>query len=82
MDTLKLLIRELIKEISEDSDSDKDLLTEPDAISDENEENEVSVVANIAGATTPLGTGPTYPNTPKKKKKTRLPVENEDWYKN
>ena len=55
MNGLRRLIRRLIKEIYEESsDLDPDLLVEPDDPGD-NEENEVSVVAGIAGATAPAG---------------------------
>lgn len=40
-----------------------ELLTEPDLPPEEDEQEEQSVVANIAGATTPLGTDATYPNS-------------------
>ena len=40
------------------------LLTEPDyPPGDEEEQEEQSIVANIAGATTPLGTDATYPDS-------------------
>ncbi len=58
-------------EIDENVDvsDDGELLTEPDASNEEEEEtDEQSVCANIAGVTTPLGTGPTYPNKGKKRK--------------
>ena len=60
-------------EIADEDTKDKDLLLEPDA-SAENDENdddmpEQSVVANIAGATAPLGADATFPN---KKKKSKL----------
>ena len=45
-----------------DSPNPADLLIEPDFPEEEEEQEEQSVVANISGATTPLGTGPTYPN--------------------
>jgi len=46
-----------------DSPEPVDLLTEPDLPEEEEEDQkEQSVAANIAGATTPLGTGSTYPN--------------------
>jgi len=54
---------------NDDDDKPKNLLTEPDE-PDEGDDpaKEQSVVANIAGVTTPLGTGPTYPNKGKKRK--------------
>ena len=45
------------------SDSEKDLITEPDLTEDEDEHDEQSVAANVAGVTTPLGTDATYPNS-------------------
>jgi hypothetical protein len=50
--------------LAEDVDEPKsDLLTEPDLPEDDGEQEEQSVVANVAGATTPLGTDATYPNS-------------------
>ena len=50
--------------LSEDKDVKDDLLTEPDLPEpEEDETTEQSVVANIAGATTPLGTDATYPDS-------------------
>lgn len=82
MQKLRRLIREVIKEIAasiKDDDGahpDSTLLTEPDDPSgDEDtvdaEVEEASGVAAIAGVTTPLGTGSTYPNEKRKKKKLR-----------
>jgi len=68
MKLLRRFIRTLLAEELEDDKPDN-LLTEPDDIKGEEQENEVSMVAGISGVTTPLGTGPTYPNKPKKKKK-------------
>ena len=48
---------------------DENLLLEPDEVEDSNDAVEVSTVANIAGVSTPLGTGPTYPIKAKKKRK-------------
>ena len=50
--------------LAEDVDEPENgLLTEPDLPKDDDEQEEQSVVANIAGATTPLGTDATYPNS-------------------
>ena len=74
MNALRQFIRLLIETESEKEDPDtKDLLTEPDEF-DGREEDEVSVVANIAGVTTPLGSGPTYPNKPAKRRKSPAQV--------
>ncbi len=52
-----------------DIDDDGELLTEPDVSRDDDEDaNEQSVCANIAGVTTPLGTTSTYPDRKKKRK--------------
>ena len=78
MNVLRNFIREFLlreKKNAEDEPSkkkDDNLLLEPDEV-DEPAQEEVSVVANIAGVTTPLGTGPTYPDKRKKKKKRSLP---------
>ena len=59
----------------------EDLLTEPDDVefsavdgTGQELEKEASAVGAIAGVTTPLGTGPTYPADAKRKKKQKLPV--------
>ena len=68
MNALRQFIRFLIEtEKKDDSEKEKDLLTEPDE-AEGREEDEVSVVASIAGVTTPLGTGPTYPDKPRKRR--------------
>jgi hypothetical protein len=72
---------------SDDKDGPPDdLLTEPDFIEDPDEEGEdirkeISAISTgggamtstnaIGGATTPMGTGPTYPSKKKKKKRKR-----------
>ena len=56
-------------EVDDDKKSDEDLLLEPDEVEDSNATSEINTVANIAGVSTPLGTGPTYPIKPKKKRK-------------
>ena len=68
-------LRQYIRFILEE----KEILGEPDLSSqderdDDKEKEEQSVVSSIAGVTTPLGTGPTYPNPPKKKRK-KSPAE-------
>ena len=85
MRNLRLLVREIIKEIyhyQEGTDvEDEDLLTEPDDVefsavdrTGQELEKEASAVGAIAGVTTPLGTGPTYPADAKRKKKKKLPT--------
>ena len=69
MKNLRTLVREILKELSGSSEKEE-LLTEPDEAPPGEEENEVSAVGAIAGVTTPLGTGPTYPAGRKKDKKT------------
>jgi len=64
-------VRWMLHEAEHECDDDKpeNLLTEPDEPDSEDDPaEEQSVVANIAGVTTPLGTGPTYPNKGKKRK--------------
>jgi hypothetical protein len=63
-----------------DDEKDDKLLTEPDEPDDPDRagQEEQSVVANITGVSTPLGTGPTYPAGRKKRKKRALP---KDWQK-
>ena len=79
MKTLRKFIREFLlreKKNAEDEPSKKDnenLLVEPDEIKEPGQE-EVNVVANIAGVSTPLGTGPTYPAGKRKKKKKSFPI--------
>ena len=59
---LRWLIREMLAE--------EEVLGEPDeSAEDERERDEQAVAAAVAGVTTPLGTGPTYPNKKRKKKK-------------
>jgi len=77
MQNLRKLVREIIKEIHHEdkqASNDEELLIEPDEPESEKEENEASVVAGIAGATTPLGTSSTYPGRNNQKKKKKLPV--------
>ena len=53
----------------DDEEKPDNLLLEPDIVMEpEKEKDEQSVVANIAGVTTPLGTGPTYPAKSRRKK--------------
>ena len=74
MRALRLYIRSLIREMKEEAAKKADdLLTEPDEVQEREEASTDEVgVAAIAGATTPLGTGPTYPSGAKRKKK-KLP---------
>ena len=59
---LRWLIREMLAE--------DEVLGEPDeSAEDERDKDEQAVVSAIAGATTPLGTGPTYPDKKRKKRK-------------
>ena len=89
MRSFRHLIRTLIREMNEGEEKDEKLLTEPDDVPDRDEDTEeaadasvpgcpgvpkeASAVASIAGVTTPLGTGPTYPGASKKRKKKKLP---------
>ena len=54
---------------TDDEEKPDNLLLEPDVAMDPEERDEQNVVANIAGVTTPLGTGPTYPAGARRKKK-------------
>jgi hypothetical protein len=65
-----ILERYLLEKDSGDEQPD-DLLLEPDA-SEEQAQDEVNAVANIAGVTAPLGQGPAFPANKNKKKK-KLP---------
>jgi len=67
--------------LEEKTKKDVEILAEPDLSSEDEREkdsSEQSVVSSIAGVTTPLGTGPTYPinrkRSPEKNKK-RSPAE-------
>lgn len=71
MKDLRKFIRYLI-ENEERKQEAEDLLTEPDEIEEREEENEASS-GGVAGVSTPLGTGPTYPNTRRQSKKLRSP---------
>ncbi len=71
-----LLLREYVREVLrlfEKKDKDKedeqsDLLVEPDESDDPDKKTEISG-GGVVGAITPLGTGSTYPDKAKKKKK-------------
>ena len=67
---MKDLLKEYIRFLIE-----KEILGEPDqSEEDEKEaEDEQAVVSAVAGATTPLGTGPTYPDDDKRKRKSTGP---------
>ena len=86
----ELLRKFVLQVLSEEKDKEDNLLGEPDlSKEDEREEDgeeahhdEQNVVANIAGVTTPLGTGPSYPNKSKRKKnKKSQDDQDKDWYK-
>lgn len=50
--------------------AEEEVLGEPDeSAEDEREQDEQSVAAAVPGVATPLGTGPTYPNKSRRKKK-------------
>jgi hypothetical protein len=63
MQNLREIIRRILLE--------EEILAEPDETNQEEHDQEEQSVAGIAGATTPLGTGPTYPDKLKKKHKKR-----------
>jgi hypothetical protein len=55
---------------AESDDDKKQILSEPDESEERSKKrDEQSVVSSIAGVTTPLGTGPTYPSNRRKTKK-------------
>lgn len=62
MRILRRLIREMLAE--------EEVLGEPDeSAQDEHEDDQTEQSVAVPGATTPLGTGPTYPNKSTKKEK-------------
>ena len=67
------LLREYIRRLLEnDEEITDDLLVEPDEIEEREEDDEVkefSAVGAIAGASTPVGTGPKHPGYDKLRKK-------------
>ena len=71
MKLLRQYIRQLIAEVDKDREKPDNLLIEPDDASDDEDEEqeEQSVAADVAGVTTPLGTGPTYPADKGKRRK-------------
>ena len=85
MHVIRQLIREylLYRLLEKKEEKRDDLLTEPDEPNGlEDSKDEVSVVSNIAGVTTPLGTGPTYPTNKKRKLRPKIDHVDDDWYKN
>ena len=70
MNELRTYIRKIIESVIKK----KELIGEPD-LSEDNEENEVSLATSVAGVTTPLGTTATYPRKLNKKKKKKSPTE-------
>ena len=77
MDILRTFIRNVLLEVSA-SDSevhqkDEELLTEPDDNDGKEREDEASF-GGVPGVATPLGTGSTYPDEPKKKRKSKKHV--------
>ncbi len=71
MKNLRDIIREIIREMM--IDEKEELLGEPD-LADGREEEEASS-GGVAGVSTPLGTGPNYPNKPRRSKKIRSPLD-------
>jgi len=73
----------LVRLLEKKDDKKDDLLTEPDEPNGmDDPKEEVSVVSSIAGVTTPLGTGPTYPTKRKRKLRPKIDKIDDDWYKN
>jgi len=72
MQSLREFIRIILRE---EAEAGAEVLGEPDeSAEDEREEghHEQAIAGAVAGAVTPLGTGPTYPDDMKKKHKKRL----------
>ena len=64
MQNLREIIRRILLE--------EEILAEPDETNqEEHDQEEQSMAGAVAGVTTPLGTGPTYPDKLKKKHKKR-----------
>ena len=91
MHILRKYIRECLIFERHISEEDEDaLLLEPD-MTDEEPQDEVNAISSggasmqssgaITGVSTPLGTGPAYPNKRKKKSKKKLKTGSTDWYK-
>lgn len=70
MEELRTVIRSLIQEMLKEKE---ELLTEPDEASGREEEE--ASAGGVAGVSTPLGTGPTYPDKSKRSKKIRSPLD-------
>ena len=70
MEELRIVIRSLIKEMMNEKE---ELLTEPDEV--EGREEEEASVGGVVGVSTPLGTGPAYPNKSNRPKKLRSPLD-------
>jgi len=69
MQNLRKLIRRILLESLR---FEKDLITEPDGVEGREEETEKEVSAGgVPGVSVPLGAGPTYPASRKRKKKTK-----------
>ena len=60
---LRRIIREKIKRALEVTVEEPELITEPDDVSEE--PSEEASAGGVAGVTTPLGTGPTFPKNRK-----------------
>ena len=75
-------LRKYVRLVLENSKDSKELLTEPDSPPEDEESQEEASAGGVAGVTTPLGTGPTYPSKKKKKSKKKKSVVGDDnWYK-
>ena len=74
-------LRKYIRLILETPGPDKELLGEPDLTSNDDESKEEVSAGGVAGVTTPLGTGPTYPGNKKRKPSKKKSVADDDWYK-
>ena len=84
MNLLRKYVRLIVREAADNGKTnkekrDEDLLLEPDEINDPDDKSELNTVANIAGVSTPLGTGPTYPLKSKKKRKNPAEIVGGDY---
>ena len=66
---LRQYIRESLRIFFESKEDDQELLAEQDETTGEKSEENTIAGGGLGGVTTPLGTGPTYPDEPKKKKR-------------
>jgi len=76
MNGLREYIRFLLE--AEKRDDGKEILGEPDESEEEEYHADEQSAGGVPGATTPLGTGPTYPADDRRKKKSTGPKTKKD----